>query len=68
MVCALSGTDGTGALAEKSAAKALVWMESQKGGYPKLRMADFNDSVGLASRSGVKNFGANAVLGLRRTV
>lgn len=41
MVCALSGTDGTGALSERSAAKAIQWLQTQDGPHPEPWLADF---------------------------
>lgn len=41
MVCALSGTDGTGALGDASARKVLDWLRTQDGPHPEPWMADF---------------------------
>ena len=41
MVCALSGTDGTGALSRKSRAKMLDWLATQQGPHPEPQMAPF---------------------------
>jgi hypothetical protein len=49
MVCALSGTDGTGALSTKSQSKVLEWMEMQKGPHPEPQMALFGTLLDRAS-------------------
>jgi hypothetical protein len=49
LVCALSGTDETGAVTPKSRAETLKHLESGNGPYPEQRLADFKTLLAWAA-------------------